>query len=159
MPRFTIQDVEFTAPEKYKAGHVCSAGEADALNKTLQSVTRKKFASQVASTLDPQNLDIEVFEKTQTEVTNFFSSHSFDTVYRSVEKQTPLEIKTRSLAREILRKQIHEQGKRMADYHPAQINEAIDKYLAQHPELAEQAEEELKLEQARAKTTLDDLDL
>jgi hypothetical protein len=143
----TISGAEFTIPQPFAAGHVCSEGDAKALNQTFAEAIRNNLASRVKKG-----------EAGQADVTEYANAFVFTIASAaSAAKLTPVEREARNLARNAIKASLDGQGRKIGDVDKDKLEAAIST-IAQREDIVKQAK---KIVEQRSKATIDlsDLDL
>lgn len=143
----TISGSEFTIPQPFAAGHVCSEGDAKALNQTYAEAIRNNMAAKVKKG-----------EAGQAEVSEYANTFVFTIASASTAaKLTPVEREARNLARNAIKAKLDSEGRKIGDVDKDKLEAAIDT-IAQREDIVKQAK---KIVEQRSKATIDlsDLDL
>lgn len=143
----TISGSEFTIPQPFTTGHVCSEGDAKALNQTFAEAIRNNLASKVKKG-----------EAGQAEVSAYANEFVFTiATASSAAKLTPEEREARTLARNAIKAKLDAEGRKIGDIDKEKLEAAIDA-VAQREDIVKQAK---KIVAERKKATIDlgDLDL
>ena len=137
----TISGTEFTIPQPFAAGHVCSEGDAKALNQTFAEAIRNNLASKVKKG-----------EAGQAEVSEYANGFVFTIATASTAaKLTPVEREARNLARNAIKAKLEAEGRKIGDVDKDKLETAIDT-VAQRDDIVKQAK---KIVEQRSKATID----
>ena len=100
MKIITIANVEYSIPQPFAEGHVCSANEANALNQLLAENCRNNFAEKVKKAED--------VKPTQEEFEAYVAGYEFGV--RSVSTKDPIEKEIRKIVEASLAKFLAAKG-------------------------------------------------
>lgn len=79
-----IQQHDFTLTQRYEPGHVCSPGEAAALNQVFAENIRNNVAKWVIRELGPDKiLPTDVHERLQSKISRYADSYQFRAISRT----------------------------------------------------------------------------
>lgn len=125
--QITIAGKTFNAPQPYAAGHELTANEASALNQTYAENLRNNFASKVKEADEAGSFDQDVF---QSKFDEYADEYEFGVRTGGGRTGDPVQAEAMSICRELVRKAIVKQGKKLADYSAAKITELAKAQLA-----------------------------
>lgn len=129
----TIAGQAFRVPMPFEEGHVCTKGEADALNQVLHEAIRAKFKSlverefsaQVTSEVD----QAQRFKKIEGLIMEFTGRHRFG-ARGGGGLRDPVQALAQELALRSIKEQIRAEGRTVKEFGTAKLNEAVEKLLA-----------------------------
>jgi hypothetical protein len=138
----TINGSQFTVPQPFAEGHVCSTGEASSLNQTLKENARNNLAPKA--------------DLTQEQVDAYVQAYEFGAIRSGGARVTdPVERKARQIAKNAIEAKLREKGVTMdKETLATRVTE-----LASRPQIRKEAERQVKAEQTAASAGLEDLDL
>lgn len=125
--QITIAGQTFNAPQPYGQGDVLTANEASALNQTYAENLRNNFASKVKEASEAGTFDLEVF---QSRFDEYASDYEFGVRTGGGRTGDPVQAEAMSICRDLVRKAIVKQNKKLADYSAAKITELAKSQLA-----------------------------
>lgn len=137
----TIAGASFVIPQPFDEGHICTAGEARALNQLLAENVRNNLAAKVKE----GGVD-------QAAVTEYATTYEFSTASVPKPKLDPIEREARRIAKEKIRASLPE-GAKLDDFDEESVEAEIER-IAALPEVVKVAKEIVK---ARSKSS--DLEL
>jgi len=153
---FTLQ-----VPQPYAAGHVCTASEAEALNRLLLRGVSKGIHKALVSSLTVVGRSsasvctdeerAEVLASGQTYVADFVSGFA-----EGHEVQRAIRIECLRIARTRLEAQLYRQGRKLANLSQLELETALDQ-LAQQPAVREEAERRVRITLEVANAAHDEL--
>lgn len=119
----TINGYTFKVSRPYLPGHVCTAAEADVLNRKMHSNLRRIFSVQVQDAeakVGPNHVNVGSL---QIELNKLSSTYSF-------ERSDPIRAEAFAIALEVVRAAIKKEGKRIGDYSKAALSSEAEKILS-----------------------------
>lgn len=150
MSKFTVAGHLVDIDEPYNEGHVCTAGEADALNQTRKENVRNNVASVIART---EEKDKKTFtpEEVQAMVNDYAADYEFGV--RSGQSRDPVESEALDMARQIVKDAIGRKPElKLKDFPAKKITELATNYL-NGPSGATLRERAKAVVEARSKVT------
>lgn len=136
----TIQGLKFTIPEPFKAGHVCTEGEASSLNQTLRENVRNNVAAQIKAEEEKAEGERKTF--TQEDVDAYVADYEFGIrAARGEARLSPEEREARNIARNIINAKLKESNTAKPD---ADTMEAWIKQVASQPPVVKEAARRVK---------------
>lgn len=139
----TIQGYSFEIPAPYAEGHALTAIEAKVLNQTFAENIRNNVAKRVKEAVDAGQDPASI-------VAEYASTYEFTTpgTGGTARKLDPVEREARTIAREAIKAQLAEQGRKLKDVDPEKLEAAIDT-VASREEVLKEAKKRVA---AKAKT-------
>lgn len=133
--KITIQGETFEVNvEPFVEGHVCTAGEASALNQTRLENLRNNFASKVADAKEAGNFDLETL---QSQFDEYADSYEFGVRTGGGRTGDPVMTEAMSIMRDKVRAALKKQGISLKDVSAKQISEKAKAYFdGNHPAAA-----------------------
>lgn len=127
----TIANTEYSIPQPFAEGHVCSVNEANALNQLLAENCRNNFAEKVKKAEDGNKPSQEDFEK-------YVAGYEFGV--RSVTSSDPVEKEMRKIVEASLASYLASKGLSKAKMPKEEYNNAVEAALQNnYDKLREQA--------------------
>ena len=127
----TIANTEYSIPQPFAEGHVCSLNEAKALNQLLAENCRNNFAEKVKKAEDGNKPSQEDFEK-------YVAGYEFGV--RSVTSSDPVEKEMRKIVEASLASYLASKGLSKAKMPKEEYNNAVEAALQNnYDKLREQA--------------------
>lgn len=127
MPKMTVRGVSVEIDEPYNEGHVCTNGEADALNQTRKENVRNNVVSSADRIEEKESRKLSEAE-IQKMVTDYAADYQFG-VRQSVTRD-PVEAEAMDAARGIVRDAIRKKGLSLKEFPSSKITELASNYLA-----------------------------
>lgn len=128
----TIDSENFTVPQPFADGHVCTAHEASALNQLLVENSRNNFAARIKRAKE-KGTDIP----TQADLDAYISEYEFGE--RRATSGDPVQREAIELARPHVLNAIKKAGGNLKDYKASEITTKAAELVAKNPQLLEQA--------------------
>jgi len=150
---FVIQDHSFQIPAPFNEGHTCTASEAGVLNQTLAENVRNNLAKRVKESLDKGEFDQT---KMQAEIDQYLEEYEFGQ-RRGRGPTDPVEREAFSIARDIVKNALREQGIKLADVDTADLNELTQQTVDANPAITKEAESRVKKRNEIGNVSLPDL--
>lgn len=145
--KITISGSEFTIPQPFSTGYVCTEGDAKALNQTFAEAIRNNMAGKVKKG-----------EADQDAVAKYAAEFKFTLASASTAaRYTPEEKEARSLAKQAISQKLDGEGRKIKDIDPEALEAAIAS-VAAYPQIVEQAAK-IVAERKASKIELGDLQL
>jgi hypothetical protein len=155
---YTIQGLNFSAPQPFKIGHVLTEGEAEQLNQDLAANLRNNFAAKIRSRLkahkkannlaDDADVATTVLDKPalDKEFADYASKYQFGMARAPAQPKpakpevNPVDKVAAKVAWEKISEQLRARGIRVNTVDKAKRNELIGQALSQYPAIRAEAE-------------------
>lgn len=128
----TIDGIEFTVPQPFTEGHVCTANEAHALNQILVENSRNNFASRIKRAKEKGTA-----QPTQAELDEYLSGYAFGE--RRAGGLDAVTAEAVELALVHVKKAITKSGGKISDYKAKDLEAKALEVVGKNPQLLEQA--------------------
>lgn len=122
----TIAGETFSVAQPYAEGHVLTANEASALNQTFAENIRNNMAAKVKEFKESTTWDHDVV---QGRVDDYVDEYEFGVRTGGGRTGDPVRAEAMNIARDLVRREIQRQGKKLADYTAARISELAKSIL------------------------------
>ena len=145
---YTIQKGVFSVPMPYIEGHICTGGEADALNQTLAENVRNNLATKLdekMSALSDEErrtlatLNPELYAQLQAEVDGYVEGYEFGRRSGGGRIADPIEAEAMRLATTAIRGAITAKGLKIKEIGAERINELARDLLERDATIRERA--------------------
>ena len=135
----TIQGTVFTIPRPFNAGHICTAGEAKALNQTLAENTRNNYNDRVKKALRKAT-DEAPFDHTeiQAEIDEYLKTYEFG-VRRGRGPADPVEREAFLIGKEFVKAALRKKSLKISDYSTEEINQLASEAVTSNQAISEEA--------------------
>jgi hypothetical protein len=159
----TIKDLKFTAPAPYAEGHVCTAGEASALNQVYGENLRNNFAKRVSTAKENwekenpgQPIADHIVAELQTQFSAYAAEYEFHGKRRSTRGPVdPVEKEAFKLAKERIVAKLRERNMDLKTLPDGQLDTWVNELLSKDPSFREEATRRVEASKAIANTALD----
>lgn len=140
---------QFSLAQPFDEGHVCTAGEAKALNQLFAENVRNNLAEKVKGGLD------------QAGVTEYANSYEFSVSAPARQRLDPVEAEARKIAKGHIRTQLAsmEPPTKIDDYEEDAIEAEIDRLIAEYPAIMDRAKAIVKEREKTKKLELGSLNI
>ena len=128
----TIDGLDFTVPQPFGEGHVCTANEASALNQLLVENTRNNFAQKIKRAKEKSE---EIPE--QADLDAYVAGYEFGV--RSVVSSDPVQVEARDIVLPHVKASIQKAGGKISDFSNKDLMQKCDEIIARNPQVLEQA--------------------
>ena len=150
MASITIQGVVVNVPDRYNTGHVCTDGEAQALQQTFAENVRNNTAKQIKEKVETAG-GTPVPDKVQAEIQAIVDEYSKDYEFyvRTQRSADPVETLARRTAWEIIKDTLRKDPTiKISELSAEDRNARVEKLLEANPKIRAFAEKQIK-EQAK----------
>ena len=155
MKSITIQGVSVEVAQPYVAGHPVTEAEAKALNQVRAENIRNNMAAKVKEIKgDSEELSQEQLDAIAAAVSKYDAEYVFNlaSVGGGARSTDPLEVQTRSLARQLVSNSAKQQGLKLKDIDKEVLAAKIEEVM-QIPEVIAEAKKLLKQKQKLAEAS------
>ena len=156
MPILTIHGLEFAIPTPYSMGHVCTAVEAEYLNRAFGDALRNNWAKRIASAQAADEsarklgMPFGAVDTVRAEFEKYASTYSLGTA--KLRFGDPVDREATKIARHLAEEHINRE--RSAGREPPELDALVDRFLAS-PLVMKEARRRVELVRATAAQTLD----
>ena len=123
---FKIQQKIFTIPKPFDEGHVCTAGEAGALNQTLAENTRNSWNTRIKEAVADESFNQE---ELQAAIDEYLETYEFG-VRRGRGPADPVEREALTIAVGMVKEALRRKGWKIADVAADDISRLAEEAIA-----------------------------